>query len=83
MSHGYHPLPFNGDDLNALASWVEEELKKIAVSMSEHIAIDLRPVYREPERPRDGMIVFADGTSWDPGSGAGAYERRGGAWVKL
>lgn len=59
------------------------ELEKIARSFSETIALDLRPVYREPVRPRDGMIVFADGTEWDPGSGAGSYEYVGGAWSKL
>lgn len=36
-----------------------------------------------PERPEEGMLVFADGTDWNPGSGAGYYERVGGAWVKL
>lgn len=36
-----------------------------------------------PPKPEDGMIVIADGTAWNPGAGAGAYERRAGAWVKL
>jgi hypothetical protein len=27
------------------------------------------------------MIVYADGTNWDPGSGAGTYQYVGGAWV--
>jgi len=36
-----------------------------------------------PERPRDGMVVAADGTNWNPGSGAGFYGRIGGAWVKF
>lgn len=31
----------------------------------------------------DGMVVYADGTSWNPGSGEGLYERRAGAWQKL
>lgn len=37
----------------------------------------------EPTKPRDGMIVFVDGASWDPGSGAGFYGYYGGNWVKL
>lgn len=36
-----------------------------------------------PAKPRDGMIVYADGTTWNPGSGKGTYEYRSGAWVKL
>ena len=36
-----------------------------------------------PDRPRNGMVVLADGTNWDPGSGAGVYAYYGSAWVKL
>lgn len=34
-----------------------------------------------PPKPRDGMVVYADGTNWNPGSGEGFYQRVGGAWV--
>lgn len=37
----------------------------------------------EPEKNREGRVVFADGVDWNPGSGAGLYEYRGGTWVKL
>lgn len=33
--------------------------------------------------PANGMIAYADGTSWNPGSGAGFYGYEAGAWVKL
>ena len=36
-----------------------------------------------PKKPREGMIVIADGSSWNPGAGKGAYEYKSGAWVKL
>lgn len=36
-----------------------------------------------PSSPVDGDFVYADGTSWNPGSGEGTYERRASAWVKL
>lgn len=38
-------------------------------------------LYAEPEKYSEGDVVKADGTTWNPGSGAGIYERRGGAWV--
>lgn len=66
-----------------LRKWIEEEFKALAREMVETIALELRPVHRAPSRPRAGMIVSADGTDWNPGSGAGAYEYIGGAWVKL
>lgn len=37
----------------------------------------------QPSYVYDGMIVYADGTSWNPGSGEGFYGRVNGAWVKL
>ena len=36
-----------------------------------------------PASVTDGDIVYADGTSWNPGSGEGFYGRENGAWVKL
>lgn len=36
-----------------------------------------------PINPQEGDIVRADGTSWDPGSGAGFYGYHGGAWTFL
>lgn len=37
----------------------------------------------EPARMRARMVVYADGTSWDPGSGEGLYRRNNAnsAWV--
>lgn len=33
-----------------------------------------------PAKPREGMLVYADGTDWNPGSGAGYYVYYAGAW---
>ena len=41
------------------------------------------PKVAAPARPREGLIVFADGTEWNPGGGKGAYQYLSGAWVKL
>jgi hypothetical protein len=37
----------------------------------------------EPASPAAGMVVLADGVSWDPGSGEGMYRRNAAntAWV--
>jgi hypothetical protein len=45
--------------------------------------IQLETLYAEPDKPREGMVVKADGTTWNPGSGAGVYARISSAWVKL
>ena len=41
-------------------------------------------LYAAPARPLAGMVVYADGTTWNPGSGEGIYRYDlGGAWVKV
>jgi len=37
----------------------------------------------EPARFSDGMLVYADGTNWDPGSLEGIYARYNATWNKL
>ena len=36
-----------------------------------------------PVTPYNGMIVYADGTSWNPGSGEGYYGYYNSTWNKL
>lgn len=75
--------PPNFADADEAAAWFYAELQRLSKEMSETTAVDLRPIYAEPLRPREGMLVFADGTEWNPGAGVGTYEYSGGAWVKL
>jgi hypothetical protein len=46
-------------------------------------SIQLQTLHTAPARVGDGLCVLADGTNWDPGSGAGIYGYYGGAWHKL
>lgn len=64
-----------------LPNWLRQEVLNIARAMSEAPNfIRLSMQYREPNKLADGMVVLADGTSWNPGSGAGFYGYRAGAW---
>src|SRR3990167_3673649 len=36
-----------------------------------------------PTKTEAGMLRYADGTNWNPGSGAGLYQFNGSSWVKL
>ena len=69
--------------IEELRNYLQRELVALAKELSETNALELRPVYYAPDKPREGMIVCADGTEWNPGSGAGAYEYKGGVWTKL
>jgi len=73
-------------DIENLHLWLQDEFANIAQefgSMLEIKSLRLTELNVEPVRPRDGMVVLADGTNWNPGSGAGFYGYRGGSWVLL
>lgn len=65
--------------------FLAEELRRISASLQELEVpkIILTIVYKEPAKRKEGMIVNADGTYWNPGSGAGLYQYLSSAWVKL
>ena len=57
------------------------ELNKIAQAMeTPDPALALDTLYAPPNKFRDGTIVKADGTTWNPGSGEGAYCFYASAW---
>lgn len=67
-----------------LSQWLVDELRRIAQSMEAGAdRRSWRTLYAEPEKYAEGDVVKADGTTWNPGSGAGLYARIGAAWVKL
>ena len=67
--------------LQTLAESLRIELGKIALQSSQPINyLALNTIYEAPKRIFEGMIVKADGATWNPGSGAGTYQYRDGAW---
>lgn len=79
----YWPLPPPRGEAGTLAAWSQGELEQVARQLNAREAVNLAPLGAEPERLRDGMLVYANGVDWNPGSGAGFYGREAGAWVKL
>lgn len=79
----YQPLVLPRDAA-LLSSAVQQELQRLALQLSEpQEYLMLKTLYAAPTKLREGMLVMADGTTWDPGSGAGVYAYRGGAWTFL
>jgi hypothetical protein len=62
---------------------VQEEFTRVARGLQISDRVTFNILYAAPPDPVAGMLVYADGTTWNPGSGVGLYEYRGGAWVKL
>ena len=62
--------PDNPEDMGI---YVVNELKRLANVVLNQAIFRLELTNEAPGRPRTGDIRFADGSNWDPGSGAGIY----------
>ena len=54
-----------------------------ALSLLETDGLILKEWNAVPDRLHNGLVVYADGTNWDPGSGRGVYAYENGSWLKL
>lgn len=54
-----------------LAKHCEDEFAQVASSLQD--IMQLQVSFVAPTKPRTGMVVYADGTHWNPGSGEGVY----------
>ena len=60
------------------------ELARLAESLnSSNQLLKLTTSYAQPTRVTEGDVVLADGTLFNPGSGAGVYCYYGGSWKRL
>lgn len=81
----YQPAPFMGRTPEEFQQYVLSELQDIAQSQSDPVEFfELEVLHKAPSKPRDGMLVCADGVHWQPlSAGGGFFGRFNGAWVKL
>ena len=69
------------NDAASLAAFLRVELDKIAqAAETPDQLLTLDTLYEPPTKYREGTVCKADGTTWDPGSGAGVYCYRAGSW---
>ena len=67
------------NDPAALPQFLATELLSLAQTFQTQIAfLQLQTLNVAPAKPREGMVVKADGVNWNPGSGAGFYGYRAG-----
>ena len=74
------PLPESVEDLGI---YVITEFKRLGNILFNQSVMRLEQTNTAPETPRIGDIRLADGTNWNPGSGAGIYFYNGTAWTQL
>lgn len=74
-------------DPKALPAFLDQELSEIEQAQNEPVSVfGLAISHAAPKVPTDGRSVLfaeADGTNWNPGSGAGLYVYRPSGWVKV
>jgi trimeric autotransporter adhesin len=68
------------DDSTQIPRFLKQELTTIQSSLNTLADGQLDLTTVAPTRPRAGMIRYADGTNWDPGSGEGVYFYFAGGW---
>ena len=77
----YRPGNLDVSSLGTLANSLRIELDRLSMQFSQPSDyLALKTLYAAPNRVFDGMVVVADGTTWNPGSGAGAYVYRNSGW---
>jgi len=67
-----------------LPQWLQQELLRIKQAMDgDQPSLRLQIIHAAPSKVFAGMVIYADGTDYDPGSGAGMYRRNeaNNAWV--
>jgi hypothetical protein len=59
------------------------ELRSVEQELAEYRQAFRAVSHVAPDRPREGMLRFADGSDWNPGAGRGYYQYVSGVWSKL
>lgn len=77
------PPRVENQDLKKIVTFLQQELDSVSQELGNTDALELRVRNAAPDKPRNGMLVEADGTNWNPGAGAGLYVFRAGAWVRI
>lgn len=75
--------PFSGR-LGDVENWVQNTINQfISDTETPQKELFIAMSYAAPSKLVTGTIVLADGTDWNPGSGAGFYGYYAGSWHKL
>lgn len=72
------------NDIKLLATSVRKNFRNLEDFLSALMDGYREVRYEKPEAPEQGMLIYADGSNWNPGSGEGYYEYRSdGNFYKL
>lgn len=69
--------------LSEQSQWSSDEFTSISKNIMQQDFFILNELHVAPTKPREGMVIHADGTDWNPGSGKGIYAYLSGSWEIL
>lgn len=73
--------PLTGKQPEDIIDWAQKLAENIVFQLNTGIPrLRLVEQHAVPSKPREGDVVFADGTDWNPGSGQGFYGYYAAAW---
>lgn len=66
---------FAGHSFEELSAYLQQQFTQLQLALANMTAnINNYPILvTVPQNPKEGQIVYADGTLWNPGSGRGLY----------
>ena len=78
-------ISVSGGDMSLVVSWAKRQFQRLTDTMSQPNYLILPQYHIAPDKPWDGMLIYADGSDWNPGSGRGfyRYDSATSAWVYL
>lgn len=71
------------DKLEDLIIYLDLEFRRLANIINRNIDQPYDPAAANFDKFTDGMIIYADGTNFNPGAGRGLYIRNNNQWEKL
>jgi hypothetical protein len=77
----YLPTPPSGERDPTV--WTYREFRTLAQLLAKPPGWYLDVSHIPPTRPRAGLLAYADGTNWNPGSGEGLYVYKSTGWKFL
>lgn len=74
-----------GEDARNISDWVQRELTNVSAALTNTSRIQTVPISAPPPTPRTGLMVYADGTNWNPnGTSIGSLVNWDGtAWRQI
>ena len=86
MAHGDYMVGYLHEtppkDPAQLPAYLDRELRRISIAIEiMRNGLIFEKIHAEPSKKHDGMVKYADGTNWNPGSGAGFYYYKVTTWT--